>query len=60
MHADDLELRSTKEFIAQAQKAATKSEQFGIEPTHGLFGSAEWWQHARAGTLPAQTLRGAR
>jgi len=52
-------LRADKEFIAQVQKATTTSEEFGIEPTHGLFGSAEWWQHVRDGTLPVKTLRGA-
>jgi hypothetical protein len=40
------------------QKATTASEEFGIEPTHGLFGSTEWCQHVRDGTLPVQTLRG--
>jgi hypothetical protein len=52
-------LRADKDFIAQVQKATTTSEEFGIEPTHGLFGSAEWWQHVRDGTLPVHTLRGA-
>jgi hypothetical protein len=52
-------LRADKEFIAQVQKATTTSEEFGIEPTHRLFGSAEWWQHVHDGTLPVHTLRGA-
>jgi len=52
-------LRADKDFIAQVQKATATSEEFGIEPTHGLFGSAEWWQHVRDGTLPVHTLRGA-
>jgi hypothetical protein len=52
-------LRADKDFIAQVQKATTTTEKFGIEPTHGLFGSAEWWQHVRDGTLPVHTLRGA-
>jgi hypothetical protein len=52
-------LRADKDFIAQVQKATTTSEEFGIEPTHGLFGSVEWWQHVRDGTLPVHTLRGA-
>jgi len=52
-------LQADTEFIAQVQRATTTSEEFGIESTHGLFGSAEWWQHVRDGTLPVQTLRGA-
>jgi hypothetical protein len=52
-------LRADKDFIAQVQKATTTSEEFGIEPTHGLFGSAKWWQHVRDRTLPVHTLRGA-
>lgn len=52
-------LRADKDFIAQVQKATTTSEEFGIEPTHGLFGSSEWWHHVSDGTLPVQTLRGA-
>jgi hypothetical protein len=51
-------LRADKDFIAQVQKATTTSEESGIEPTHGLFGSAEWWRHVRDGTLPVHTLRG--
>jgi hypothetical protein len=40
------------------QKATATTEEFGIEPTHGLFASREWWQHIRDGTLPVHTLRG--
>jgi hypothetical protein len=52
-------LRSDKDFIAQVQKATVTTERFGIESTHGLFGSPEWWQHVRDGMLPVHTLRGA-
>src|ERR1043166_9852939 len=52
-------LRNNKDFIAQVQKATVTTERFGIESTHGLFGSPEWWQHVRDGTLPVHTLRGA-
>ena len=51
-------LRADKDFIAQVQEATATSEEFGIEATHGLFGSAEWWQHVRDGTLPVHMLRG--
>ena len=51
-------LRADKDFIAQVQKATATTEESGIEPTHGIFGSPEWWQHVRDGTLPVHTLRG--
>jgi hypothetical protein len=34
-------------------------EQGGLKPTHGLVGTAEWWEAIRAGALPLQTVRGA-
>jgi hypothetical protein len=42
-------LQSDKSFIAQVQKATITTEEFGIEPMHGLFASSEWWQHIRDG-----------
>jgi hypothetical protein len=33
-------------------------EATGIKPTHGVFGSPEWWQSIKDGTLPVQHLRG--
>ena len=51
-------LKADKDYIAQVQKATTTTDEFGIEPTHGLFGSPEWWQHIRDGSLPVHTLRG--
>jgi hypothetical protein len=51
-------LQSDKDYIAEVQKATQTTDKFGIEPTHGLFGSPEWWQHIRNGTLPVHHLRG--
>lgn len=44
--------------IASIQKATSESERFGIEPTHGLVGSDEWWNGIRSGKLECSTLRG--
>jgi hypothetical protein len=35
-------LRDNAKHIAQVQKATLTTDDFGIEPTDGLFGSAEW------------------
>jgi hypothetical protein len=51
-------LRADKDFIAQVQKATAATEEFGVEPTHGLFGSPGWWEHICDATLPVHTLRG--
>jgi hypothetical protein len=51
-------LRADKDYIARVQEATTTTEDYGIEPTHGLFGSPEWWQHIREGTLRVHRLRG--
>jgi hypothetical protein len=40
------------------QEGTLISGDFGIEPTHGLFGSAECWNHFRDGTLPAHRAEG--
>lgn len=52
------ELKKDLGFISRVQKATLSTEQFGIEPTHGLFGSSEWWDQIAAGKLPLRTLRG--
>jgi hypothetical protein len=51
-------LRLDKEHIKRVQEATLTSEDFGIEPTHGLFGSPEWWDHIHEGTLPMHHLKG--
>src|SRR5260370_6475481 len=30
----------------------------GLKETHGVFGSPEWWQHIKEGTLPVHHLKG--
>jgi hypothetical protein len=52
------DLRSEAEHIAQVQEATLTTKDYGLEQTHGLFGSTEWWKHIEDGTLPLQTLKG--
>ena len=51
-------LQSDRRQIREVQEATQTTEQWGIEPTHGLFGSPEWWRHIRDGTLPVHHIRG--
>ena len=51
-------LQLDKSYITEVQEATESTEKFGIEPTHGIFGSPEWWQHIREGTLPVHHLKG--
>jgi len=44
--------------IRQIQQATLRTEEFGIEPTHGLFGSDEWWEKVASGELPVATISG--
>jgi len=44
-------LRIDEEPIRRVQRATTTTEEFGIEPTHGLLGSGEWWNRIAAGDL---------
>lgn len=40
------------------QRATLEDGGFGVQPTHGLLGSDEWWQHIRDGSLPTHSLVG--
>lgn len=51
-------LRLDKDHIKQVQEATLTTKHWGIEQTHGLFGSPEWSQHIEDGTLPTYTRRG--
>jgi hypothetical protein len=51
-------LRDNPKHIEQVQKATLTTDDFGIEPTGGLFGSPEWWGRIANGELPIHTLRG--
>jgi hypothetical protein len=52
------ELKKDSDFISKVQQATLTTENFGIEPTSGLFGSPEWWEQICRGKLPVYTLRG--
>ena len=52
------QLTQDNDFTQNVQRATKTTEEFGIEPTHGLFGSPEWWARIQSGELPIQTLRG--
>ena len=52
------DLRADTDHVAAVQKATLTSTDYGIEPTHGLFGSAEWWERIADGRLPLHTLKG--
>jgi len=51
-------LKDNAKHIAQVQKATLTTDNFGIEPTDGLFGSDEWWNRVATGKLRVHTLRG--
>jgi hypothetical protein len=52
------QLKLDTDFISNVQRATLSTEDFGIEPTHGLFASSEWWEQIGAGKLPVVTLHG--
>ncbi len=52
------DLRSDQERVSLTQKATLTTTDFGIEQTHGLFGSDVWWQEIEVGNLPIHTISG--
>lgn len=44
--------------IEAVQRATRTTKNFGIEPTHGMFGSDEWWERIASGELQLHTLSG--
>lgn len=52
------DLRDDADHTAAVQRATLTTREFGVEPTHGLFGSTEWWQQIESGSLPLETLKG--
>ena len=51
-------LKDDPTHVANVQRATLTTSDYGIEQTHGLFGSDEWWGHIVAGGLPTHTIRG--
>lgn len=44
--------------IERIQKATLSMDDYGIQQTHGLFGSREWWEQITSGALPTVKLTG--
>jgi hypothetical protein len=51
-------LRDDTATIRRIQDATLGTRYMGLQQTHGLLGSEEWWAHIAAGTLPLNTCRG--
>jgi hypothetical protein len=52
------QLRRNQKFIDQVQRATLTTKEFGIQQTHGLFGSPEWWENIETGKLMTHFVRG--
>ena len=52
------DLREDHQRIRWTQEATMTTRDFGLEPTHGLFGSADWWLNIEQGRLPTFQLSG--
>jgi hypothetical protein len=52
------QLHRNQKFIDQVQKATLTTKEFGLQPTHGLFGSPEWWENIQTGKLKVHYVRG--
>jgi|GEM_PF-1659899 hypothetical protein len=46
------ELRKDHQRIRWLQEACMTTRDVGLEPTHGLFGSSDWWRNIESGCLP--------
>jgi hypothetical protein len=51
-------LRDDTARVSAIQRATLTTDHAGIEPTHGLVGSDEWWRNLETGRLLLQTVRG--
>lgn len=45
-------LQEDHQRIRWMQEATMTTRDFGLEPTHGLFGSDAWWENIELGRLP--------
>ena len=52
------QLKADTNHIARVKRATRTTKVFGIESTHGLFGSEEWWKQIASGRLRVITLKG--
>jgi hypothetical protein len=51
-------LQLDKDQIRRVQEATKTTKEWGIEPTHGVYGYEEWWDNIRNGTLPVHRVKG--
>jgi hypothetical protein len=51
-------LRNHPGRITNIQAATLTTSDYGIAPTHGLFGSDEWWEQVADGRLATRTVCG--
>ena len=47
------DLHDDHQRIRWMQEATMTTRDFGLEPTHGLFGSNGWWLNIENGNLPS-------
>jgi hypothetical protein len=52
------DLHDDHQRIRWMQEATMTTRDFGLEPTHGLFGSADWWLNIERGNLLAHRYSG--
>jgi hypothetical protein len=52
------DLHEDHQRIRWMQEATMTTKDFGLEPTHGLFGSADWWQNIAQGYLATHYISG--
>ncbi|HEY7765146.1 MAG TPA: hypothetical protein VIB38_09175 [Aestuariivirgaceae bacterium] len=52
------DLRQDHQRVSWVQEATRITKDLGLEPTHGLFGSAEWWRNIESKRLPLIQVSG--
>lgn len=51
-------LSEDRKHVANVQKATLTTEDYGIQQTHGLYGSKDWWAQIAEGKLEKKTISG--
>lgn len=52
------DLREDHELIMAVQRATLTTQDAGLVPEHGLFGSEEWWRAIGDGRIPVHEVKG--
>src|SRR3989338_5658134 len=52
------DLHNDRHTIKLIQDATLNTEDYGLKPEHGLFGSQEWWQAVEQGVIPKKQVEG--